>query len=144
MTVEEAVYLVLQAAAQREDTGEAALFVLDMGRPVRIQSLAESMIRMKGLVPGHDIEITHTGLRPGDKMHETLTYDHEQVQPTGVAGVNFVKGQMPAYQGFELALESLLKVASERDSSRAIYQLNTMTANFSEWETEETQVASTA
>jgi len=144
MTVEEAVYLVLQAAAQHEDTGDAALFVLDMGRPVRIQSLAESMIRMKGLVPGHDIKITHTGLRPGDKMHETLTYDHEQVRPTGVAGVNFVQGQMPAYQGFELALESLLKVAVERDASRAIYQLNAMTANFSEWETEETQVASTA
>jgi len=143
MTVEEAVYLVLQAAAQQKDTSDAALYVLDMGHPVQIQSLAESMIRMKGLVPGRDIQITHTGLRPGDKMHEALTYEHEHVRPTEVEGVNFVQTQIPASQGFELALESLLKVASERDPSRAIFQLNAMIANYSAWEIE-TQVASTA
>lgn len=130
MTVEEAVYLVLQAAAQQKEEGSAALYVLDMGRPVRIQSLAESMIRMKGLVPGQDIQIVHSGLRPGDKMHEALTYAHEQLHPTEIKGVRRVQAQPPAGQGFELALESLLKTASERDPARAVFQLNTMIETF--------------
>ena len=132
MTVEEAVYLVLQAASQQKENGNAALYVLDMGRPVRIQSLAESMIRMKGLVPGQDIQIVHSGLRPGDKMHETLTYSHEELTKTKVAGVSIVKPNPMIGQGFELALESLLKAASARDPARAIYQLNAMIVDFAE------------
>lgn len=143
MTVEEAVYLVLQAATQQKENGLAALYVLDMGRPVRIQSLAESMIRMKGLVPGQDIQITHTGLRPGDKMHETLTYSHEVLNKTDITGVQIVKAQPPIGQGFELALESLLKAAADRDPARAVYQLNAMIVNFAVRPNAE-QVASTA
>ena len=130
MTVEEATYLVLQSAAQQETQGKAALYVLDMGRPVRIQSLAESMIRMKGMVPNVDIKIEHTGLRPGDKMHEALTYDYEKLVETQVKGVRLVATDQSDMLGFELALESLLKSANERDPSRAIYQLNAMVTNF--------------
>lgn len=143
MTVEEAVYLVLQAAAQQKENGQAALYVLDMGRPVRIQTLAESMIRMKGLVPNQDIQIVHTGLRPGDKMHEALTYEHEDLCQTEIAGVRIVKTPPYPVQGFELALESLLKVASERDPARARYQLNSMISNFAVHPSG-THVASTA
>jgi len=143
MTVEEAVYLVLQAAALQKENGKAALYVLDMGRPVRIQSLAESMIRMKGYVPGQDIEIVHTGLRPGDKMHETLTYEHEHVAETDVTGVRVVTADTPPQQGLELAMESLLKAASEREPARALYQLNAMISNYAARETND-QVASTA
>lgn len=143
MTVEEAIYLVLQAAAQQREHGDAALFVLDMGKPVRIQTLAESMIRMKGLVPGQDIQIAHTGLRPGDKMHEALTYDHEALETTEIEGVRIV-GKLPAIgQGFELALESLLKTAAERDPARAVYQLNAMISNYATIESDH-QAASTA
>ena len=130
MTVEEAVYLVLQAAALQGTAGETALYVLDMGRPVRIQTLAESMIRMKGLVPGQDIKIAHTGLRPGDKMHESLFYDHEDIAETNVEGVRIVKAERPVGQGFQLAFESLIKAANERDSARAEFQLNAMISNF--------------
>lgn len=130
MTVEEAVYLVLQAAALQKSEGEAALYVLDMGRPVRIQSLAENMIRMKGLVPGQDIQIIHTGLRPGDKMHEALFYDHEDISESEADGVRIVKTGRAVGQGFQLAFESLIKAASERDPARAEYQLNAMISNF--------------
>jgi len=128
MTIEEATYLVLQSAAQQKLRGKAALYVLDMGRPVRIQSLAESMIRMKGMVPNVDIKIVHTGLRPGDKMHEALTYDYEKPVETDVKGVRLVTTEYKDVLGFELALEGLLKSATERDPSRAVYQLNAMVA----------------
>jgi O-antigen biosynthesis protein WbqV len=143
MTVEEAVYLVLQAAAQQEESGTAALYVLNMGKPVRIQTLAESMIRMKGLVPGQDIKIVHTGLRPGDKMHEALTYDYEELDETSIACVRIVRKLPKIGQGFGLALESLLKTAADRDPARAVYQLNAMISNYATQETGH-QVASTA
>jgi FlaA1/EpsC-like NDP-sugar epimerase len=69
MTIPEAVYLVLQAASM-ENGGET--FVLDMGEPIRIRSLAEDLIRLSGLEPERDIEISYTGIRPGEKLLEEL------------------------------------------------------------------------
>lgn len=129
MTVEEAVYLVLQAASLQKSSDEAAFFVLDMGQPVRIQTLAESMIRMKGFVPGADIKIVHTGLRPGDKMHEALTHGHEGLAKTEVKGVQRVISESLHYPGFELVLDSLLKSAGERDVVSTLYQLTSMIKN---------------
>jgi FlaA1/EpsC-like NDP-sugar epimerase len=69
MTIPEAVYLVLQAASM-ENGGET--FVLNMGEPIRILSLAEDLIRLSGLEPYRDVEISFTGVRPGEKMTEEL------------------------------------------------------------------------
>ena len=69
MTIPEAVYLVLQAASM-ENGGET--FVLNMGAPVRVLSLAEDLIRLSGLEPYRDIEISYTGVRPGEKLVEEL------------------------------------------------------------------------
>jgi FlaA1/EpsC-like NDP-sugar epimerase len=69
MTIPEAVYLVLQAASM-EQGGET--FVLNMGEPIRILSLAEDLIRLSGLEPERDIEISYTGIRPGEKLVEEL------------------------------------------------------------------------
>ncbi|GAB3062846.1 hypothetical protein GCM10027053_26630 [Intrasporangium mesophilum] len=76
MTIEEAVGLVLEAAhlAQGGET-----FVLDMGKPVRIVDLVENYARQLGV---RDIDIRYTGLRPGEKLHETLFADHEAREPT--------------------------------------------------------------
>lgn len=70
MTIPEAVQLVLQSGALAEG-GE--VFVLDMGEPVRIMDLASRLIRLAGLVPGRDVEIEITGVRPGEKLEEILS-----------------------------------------------------------------------
>ncbi|MDX1469022.1 MAG: nucleoside-diphosphate sugar epimerase/dehydratase [Acidimicrobiia bacterium] len=82
MTVDEAVQLVLQAAALANGS---EVFLLDMGEPVNIEDLARRLIRLAGLSPDRDIEITYTGRRPGEKLSEMLALDpmmptsHEKV-----------------------------------------------------------------
>ena len=79
MTIPEASQLILQSAVMGEG-GE--IFVLDMGEPVKIDYLAEQMIRLSGKVPGADIEVVYTGLRPGEKLYEELFYQQESLVQT--------------------------------------------------------------
>ncbi len=79
MTIPEACQLILQAAAIGQG-GE--IFVLDMGRPVNITYLAEQLIRLSGRVPEQDVRIVYTGLRPGEKLHEELFHEEENLAPT--------------------------------------------------------------
>ena len=79
MTIPEACQLIMQSVAigSRE-----AVYTLDMGEPVPIRLLAEQMIRLAGKQPGRDIAIVYTGLRPGEKLHETLFHADERYRPT--------------------------------------------------------------
>ena len=79
MTIPEACQLILQASAI--GTHEA-IYTLDMGEPVPIRLLAEQMIRLAGKHPGRDIAIVYTGLRPGEKLHETLFHADERYRQT--------------------------------------------------------------
>lgn len=79
MTIPEASQLVLQSGVLAKN-GE--LFVLDMGKPVKIFDLAENMIKLSGMQPGRDIEIIETGLRPGEKLYEELLIKSEDLDKT--------------------------------------------------------------
>ena len=79
MTIPEAVGLVMETGAIAKN-GE--LFVLDMGKPVKILDLAENMIRLSGLRPYEDIDIVEIGLRPGEKLYEELLMRTEELDRT--------------------------------------------------------------
>ncbi len=90
MTVGEAVQLVLQAGALAKG-GE--VFVLDMGEPVRILDLARRIIRLAGLVPGRDIDVRVTGIRPGERLEEALA--HGELLPTDHPKLRFTAPPSP-------------------------------------------------
>jgi O-antigen biosynthesis protein WbqV len=85
MTIPEAVQLVLHATAHsaHQPDGPLGVFVLDMGKPVRIMDLARQLIELSGKIPGRDIEIEVTGLRPGEKLFEELVDSSEVSQMCG-------------------------------------------------------------
>jgi FlaA1/EpsC-like NDP-sugar epimerase len=80
MTIPEAVQLVIRSGSLSERSGE--VFVLDMGEPIRIVELAETMIKLSGLEPHKDIAIEEVGARRGEKFHEVLFNPYETRQPT--------------------------------------------------------------
>jgi FlaA1/EpsC-like NDP-sugar epimerase len=121
MTIPESCQLILQASVMGRG-GE--IFVLDMGEPIKISFLAEQMIRLSGKVPGEDIEIIYTGLRPGEKLYEELFHEKEALQSTRHSKILLARYRradwthlnqvMERMQGFcadynEIGLQSLLK-----------------------------------
>jgi len=101
MTIPEAAQLVIQAGAMAKG-GE--VFVLDMGKPVRIMDLAKDLIRLSGFEPGVDIPIEIIGLRPGEKLYEELLLDEEGIETTSHNKIFIGK---PIYTDYKLLLKSL-------------------------------------
>ena len=79
MTIPEASQLVMQAAAMGSS---GQIFVLDMGKPVKIVDLARELIRLSGLEPDTDIAISYSGIRPGEKLFEEIGFDGEKMDRT--------------------------------------------------------------
>jgi FlaA1/EpsC-like NDP-sugar epimerase len=104
MTIPEAASLVVQAGSIG---GEGEIFVLDMGEPVRILDLARNMIRLSGKEPDRDVRIEFVGARPGEKLHEELWGDDEQVRPTPHPKIQRVKRRGADPELLERELEAL-------------------------------------
>jgi O-antigen biosynthesis protein WbqV len=111
MTIREACDLVITAAthALSVERSDAAVYVLNMGQPVNILNLAEHMIRLSGLEPGRDVDITFIGLRPGERLQEALFAREEPTSPTGIEGVMGARlipaPSLDAMRGWLAALE---------------------------------------
>jgi FlaA1/EpsC-like NDP-sugar epimerase len=115
MTIEEACQLILQAGSMGEG-GE--LFVLNMGRPVRIADMAADLIRLSGREPGTDIELRYIGLRPGEKLYEELITEDEGVVPTQHDKIMVLRGQTCDVLTLTRHLEELRQAADSRDPER--------------------------
>ena len=128
MTIPEAVSLVLQAGAISNKSGE--IFVLDMGEPVKIVTLAENLIKMSGLIPYKDIDIVFTGLRPGEKLYEELLMDEEGLRKTDNNKI-FIGSplKMDASRFFTDLLE-LKAVAYENNSEKLMEKIKAMVPTF--------------
>lgn len=110
MTIPEAVSLVLQAGAYARG-GE--IFILDMGEPVRIYDLAENLIKLSGYIPGEDIEIKITGLRPGEKLYEELLMNEEGMKDTANHLIHIGKPiEIDEYE-FKKGLDALARVVAD-------------------------------
>jgi FlaA1/EpsC-like NDP-sugar epimerase len=92
------------------------VFVLDMGEPVRIMDLARNMITLAGLVPGEDIEIAISGLRPGEKMFEEIQLDGEDVLPTHHEKIRRFQSQGPGSEAMREWLERLQVLLASGDA----------------------------
>jgi len=110
MTIPEAVSLVLQASVYANG-GE--IFVLDMGKPVKIYDLAKKIIRYKGFEPNVDIKIKITGLRPGEKLYEEILMDEEGLKETPNKLIHIGKPIKFDSKKFEKNLENLIKSSYE-------------------------------
>ena len=110
MTIPEASSLVLEAATLGNG-GE--IFVFDMGQPVKISDLAKNMIRLAGYVPGKDIEIVYTGLRPGEKLYEELLNQKELTIPTTNEKILVAKVREYDFDEVSASIEQLIRSAQE-------------------------------
>jgi O-antigen biosynthesis protein WbqV len=132
MTVSEAVGLVLQASAlgSRSSDRKGTIFVLEMGEPVRIRDLATQMIRLAGRVPGKDIEIVYTGLRPGEKLYEEPLHESEELRPTEASGILLAAPRVPDHQMLMRLIDELIVSALNRDVERAMALLRQIVPEF--------------
>ncbi len=118
MTISEAVQLVLMAASLGRG-GE--IFVLDMGKPVKILDLARHLIQLSGLEPERDIQIEFVGLRPGERLHEELVGDNEDLLPTAHEKIRMIRpnGSDPHQIA---ALVALLRHVIQGEKNEAVVQ----------------------
>ncbi len=112
MTISEACRLILQTTVMGSG-GE--IFVLDMGEPVKILYLAEQMIRLSGKIPGEDIKIEFTGLRPGEKLHEELFHTDENLTDTSHEKIMLAMSRKTDWQTLAETMDKFGKAVDEFD-----------------------------
>jgi FlaA1/EpsC-like NDP-sugar epimerase len=127
MTIPEACQLILQASAIG---AQQAVYTLDMGEPVSIRMLAEQMIRLAGKQPGKDIAIEYTGLRPGEKLHETLFHVDERYSATIHPKILQALPRSVSVERVEPALQALREATASYDLERLAVSLRAAVPEF--------------
>ncbi len=134
MTVREAVGLVLQAsvvgAGDPGEVKDGGIFVLDMGKPVKIVDLARQMIRLAGLKPEQDVEIRFTGLRPGEKLFEELFHGKEPPRATAYPGLLMAEPRTADAAIVGRVLEEIATQARAGGRAQALAILSRMVPEF--------------
>jgi FlaA1/EpsC-like NDP-sugar epimerase len=113
MSVSEAAQLILQAGAMGEG-GE--IFILDMGKPVRIADMARDLIRLNGFEPDKDVSIRFIGLRPGEKLHEELITEAEGIVSTHHDKISVIRGNHCNFTSVNGHIDDLINAAHTFDT----------------------------
>ena len=129
MTISEATQLVLQAASFERGGG---IFILDMGKPVRITDLAHDLIRLSGLEPDRDIEIEYSGIRPGEKLVEELTTSEESATRTTHHKIFIAQIKPAEWDSLVVGIDDLLQRADSLDERRVYEGLAALIPEFNE------------
>lgn len=132
MTVREAVELVLQASVLGRDMHDKQeyIFVLDMGKPVKILDLALQMIKLAGLKPYSDIDIVFTGLRPGEKLYEELFHLSENIVKTSHEGIFLASPRQTDLKTLKKSFSSLYEACKLRSPNTALESLKNLVPEF--------------
>lgn len=123
MTVAEAVDLVIMSAADaasRQSGDDYAVYMLDMGKPVPILEVAETMIRLSGKSPYTDIPIRFTGIRPGEKLHEMLHGEDEELVELGISKIFGLSTDVVEWSDVQAALAALQQSVKNQDKDAAL------------------------
>jgi FlaA1/EpsC-like NDP-sugar epimerase len=127
MTTSEAVSLAMQASTKSQGS---EIFVLDMGEPIRIVDLAETMIRLAGMVPYEDIDIEFTGLRPGEKLIEEIRSDSDGLLATYQGKIRIIREQPLVWETVARWVDELEVHFRARKESELIHHIQTLVPEY--------------
>ena len=127
MTIPEACRLVMEAATISNGN---EIFVFEMGEPVMIVELAEKMIKLAGYVPGKDIDIKFTGLRPGEKLYEEVLSNEENTIPTDHKKIKIAKVREYDFKSVAEQYDALVEVAKSGDVTNAVRSMKRIVPEF--------------
>lgn len=132
MTIREAVELVLEASAYATNANaeSGSIFVLDMGKPIKIRHLAEQMIRLAGLQGKHGITIVYTGLRPGEKLTEELFYPFENRINTQLENISLASSPIGDLETLASALAELVAASRKGDTAATLALLTKLVPGY--------------
>lgn len=128
MTIPEACQLILQAGALCNEQVE--IFILDMGKPIKIADLARDLIRLSGFEPDVDIKIEFIGLRPGEKLFEELITEGEGIVPTTHEKIMTLRGEKCSLKMLNGKIDELGQLAEEQNADKIRSKIKEMVADY--------------
>jgi FlaA1/EpsC-like NDP-sugar epimerase len=128
MSIQEACRLVLEVAAIG---GGGYIYILDMGKPIKIVDLARQMIRLAGLTPDKDIPIRFTGTRPGEKLNERLWYPYEKPEKTPNPKIQCTNGVYPFPAEFVIRMKNIVLFSRRLETADMIREIRKLIPEYS-------------